>query len=182
VCLKNCKEQPFALSYLSNCLSVYLQGTTQLPLNGPSWNLIFEYISKICSENSSFIKMWQDYMKTNIHFWSYLLHYFTEWEMFQTKVVEKIKTHFVFKNFFLIVPFMRSCSTCQATNNIWCIHTACWIPMSKNTLRISNTYCFSYAKLVAQTHIKGPAEIPDGLATQLWVELLAWGICPWAPF
>ena len=32
-------------------------------------------------------------MKTNIHFWSYLTHFSLEWEMFQTKVVEKIKTH-----------------------------------------------------------------------------------------
>jgi len=30
--------------------------------------------------------------------------------MFQTKVVEKIKTHFVLSNFVLkIVPFMRKC-------------------------------------------------------------------------
>ena len=29
-------------------------------------------------------------MKTNIHFWSYL---FLKWEMFQTKVVKKVKTH-----------------------------------------------------------------------------------------
>jgi hypothetical protein len=32
-------------------------------------------------------------MKTNIHFWSYLVHFFLEREMFQTKFVEKIKTH-----------------------------------------------------------------------------------------
>jgi len=32
------------------------------------------------------------------------------------------------------------------------------------------------------TYIQGPAEIPDDLATQLWVGPLAWGICPWAPF
>jgi len=32
-------------------------------------------------------------METNIRFWSYLAHFFLEWEMFQTKVVEKIKTH-----------------------------------------------------------------------------------------
>jgi hypothetical protein len=30
----------------------------------------------------------------------YLAHFFLEWEMFQSKVVEKIKTHFVFSNFF----------------------------------------------------------------------------------
>ena len=32
-------------------------------------------------------------MKTKIHFLSYLAHFFLEWEMFQTKIVEKIKTH-----------------------------------------------------------------------------------------
>jgi len=31
-------------------------------------------------------------MKTDIHFWSYLTHLYLEWEMFQTKVAEKIKT------------------------------------------------------------------------------------------
>ena len=32
-------------------------------------------------------------MKTDMRFWSYLAQLFLEWEMFQTKVVEKIKTH-----------------------------------------------------------------------------------------
>jgi hypothetical protein len=32
-------------------------------------------------------------MKTFRHFWRYLAKFFLEWEMFQTKVVEKIKTH-----------------------------------------------------------------------------------------
>jgi len=32
-------------------------------------------------------------MKTDLHFWSYLAHFFSEREMFQTKVVEIIKTH-----------------------------------------------------------------------------------------
>ena len=30
--------------------------------------------------------------------------------------------------------------------------------------------------------VQGSAEIPNDLVTQLWVESLAWGICPWAPF
>ena len=34
--------------------------TSRLPLDGFSWNLIFENISKICRENSSFIKIWQE--------------------------------------------------------------------------------------------------------------------------
>ena len=32
-------------------------------------------------------------MNVNISFWSYLAQFFVEWEMFQTKVVEEIKTH-----------------------------------------------------------------------------------------
>ena len=36
------------------------------------------------------------HMKTNIQFLSYLSHFFLEWEMFQTKVLEKIKTHILY--------------------------------------------------------------------------------------
>ena len=32
-------------------------------------------------------------MKTYTHLWHYLAEFFLEWEMFQTKVAEKIKTH-----------------------------------------------------------------------------------------
>ena len=39
-------------------------------------------------------------MKTNIHFLSYLDHFFLEWEVFQTNAVENINTHFVFSNYF----------------------------------------------------------------------------------
>jgi hypothetical protein len=58
--------------------SVRLQGTTQLPLDGFSWNLILSIFRKS--------------LKTNIHFWSHLSQLFLQWEMFRTKVVEKIKT------------------------------------------------------------------------------------------
>ena len=44
-------------------------------------------------------------MKTNIHFWSYLAQFFLEREMFQTKVVEKIKTHILYSVMF----FGKSC-------------------------------------------------------------------------
>ena len=39
-------------------------------------------------------------MKISVHVWSYLALFFLEREMFQTKFAEKIKTHFVFNNFF----------------------------------------------------------------------------------
>ena len=51
-------------------------------------------------------------MKSNVHFLSHLAHFFLERELFQTKVLEKIKTNllcsvtvFISK----IVPFMRKC-------------------------------------------------------------------------
>jgi hypothetical protein len=47
-------------------------------------------------------------MKTYVHLWQYVFEFFLEYEMFQTKVAEKIKTHFVFNNFLTkVVPFMR---------------------------------------------------------------------------
>ena len=55
---QNCRNQLLALSFLSVCLSVraslHAHGTTVLPLEGFSWNLLFEDFSKICRENSSF--------------------------------------------------------------------------------------------------------------------------------
>ena len=70
---------------------------TQFPLYGFSWNSIFQRFSKICWENSSFIKIWQEkpvlYMKTRTQFLSHLAHFFVEWDIFQNKFVDKIKTH-----------------------------------------------------------------------------------------
>ena len=44
----------------SICQSVRPHGTTRLPLDRFSLNLIFEYFSKICREDRSFIKIWQE--------------------------------------------------------------------------------------------------------------------------
>jgi hypothetical protein len=47
-------------------------------------------------------------MKMFLHLWQYLAEFFLEWEIFWTKVVEKIKTHLMFINSFSkIAPFMR---------------------------------------------------------------------------
>jgi hypothetical protein len=48
-------------------------------------------------------------MKANVHIWSYLAVVFLEWEIFQTKFVEKIRIHIFVQFFFFkkIVPFMR---------------------------------------------------------------------------
>jgi hypothetical protein len=47
-------------------------------------------------------------MKTYVNLWSYLAHFFLEWEMFLTEDVEKLKTYFMLNNLFpKIVSFMR---------------------------------------------------------------------------
>jgi hypothetical protein len=45
-------------------------------------------------------------MLTNSYHWAYLAQFFLEWEMFQTKVVEKIKPHISYS----VIFFRKSCS------------------------------------------------------------------------
>ena len=45
------------------------------------------------------------YVKTNTHLWQYLAQFFLLCEMFQTKVVEKIKTHILCS----VTFFLKSC-------------------------------------------------------------------------
>jgi hypothetical protein len=62
-----------------------------------TWNSVFVYFSKISRADSSFVKVRQQYrtlyMKTYTCLWQYLAEFFLEWEIFQIKVVEKIKIH-----------------------------------------------------------------------------------------
>jgi len=95
------------------CPSVRPHGTTRPPLDRFSWNLIFDNFSKIWRENQSLIKIWQKwrvlYMKTDLHFWTYLVQFFLQREMFQTKLAEIIKTRILFSItfFFLNHAFHR---------------------------------------------------------------------------
>jgi hypothetical protein len=56
-CVRKISKRDYSISHV--CLSVCPHGTTLLPLDGSSWNLIFEYFSKICRENSSFTQIRQ---------------------------------------------------------------------------------------------------------------------------
>jgi hypothetical protein len=93
--------------------SVCPHGTTRLQPDGFSWHLIFENFSKIYQIKASYINISQKqrvlYTST-VGFWSYLAQFFLEWEIFQTKVVEKIKTHILCSINFSppkFVPFVR---------------------------------------------------------------------------
>ena len=98
-------------------------------------------------------------MQTNIHFLSHLAHFFLEWEMFQTIVVEKIRTHILCSvTFFLlskIVPFVIECGKILQSGSgnviIWRMRIVCCIPQAKNILRLCNTNTFSTATMVART-------------------------------
>jgi len=85
----------FIYIYLSVRPSFRTHWTTRLPLEGFLWNLIIKDFSKIYRGHSSFIKTGQEervlYMKTNKHFLSYIAQFFLEWELFQTKVLERIQ-------------------------------------------------------------------------------------------
>jgi len=96
-------------------------------------------------ENWSCIKIWKEkrtlYLKTCVDLWSYLAQYFLELEMFQTKVIDKIKTHilcsvtFSRKSCRLWDNVERCCRPGQATDdNIKRrMRFACWITKATDT-------------------------------------------------
>jgi hypothetical protein len=45
---------------ISDCPSLRPRGTTRLPLDGFSWNFVFENILKIRRENSNLVEIWQE--------------------------------------------------------------------------------------------------------------------------
>jgi hypothetical protein len=125
-------------------------------------------------------------MKANIHFLSYLAQFFLVWKMFQTDVVEKIKTHFLCS----ITFFFKSCrffryngkflsysliallsSAGRPQMTIRRMRIACWMPKSTNTLSeyvilISfplQQWLYERASLLRYTYIASPV-IPHLLA------------------
>jgi len=122
-------------------MSVRSHGTTRLPLDGFSWNLIFEDLSKICETIQVSLKSDKNnsgtLVKTNIHFWSHLAHFFLEWETFATELVEKVKTHILCSIFF----FFNYGLWCgenilqqgRTQMTIWRMRIARWIPKATNS-------------------------------------------------
>jgi hypothetical protein len=101
-------------------------------------------------------------MKTNIHFLSYLTHFFLELEMFQKKTVKKSKhtlcsiMFFFFENGAVYEKIWKNVvKRGRPQMAIWPMRLACWIPTATNThtLRICNTYCFSTATTFARKRL-----------------------------
>jgi len=125
------------------CPSVRPHGTTRPPLDRFSWNLIFDNFSKIWRENQSLIKIWQKwrvlYMKTDLHFWTYLVQFFLQREMFQTKLAEIIKTRILFSiTFFFLnhafheIMWKNIVEPPRPHITIWHMRISCWIPKATN--------------------------------------------------
>ena len=98
--------------------------------------------------------------KTDTHFLSHLAHFFLELEMFQTKVVEKIKTHVLCSVTFFLIRYVHEIrwknvleqGTPQMT--IWQMaHCMLDTQGYKHTLRLCNAHCFSTATMVRRTHL-----------------------------
>jgi len=68
--------------------------------------VFFENISNNIKFDQSLTSITGTLHKGRYIFWSYLAQ-FVEWETFQTKVVQKIKTHFLFNNFFWKSCYLR---------------------------------------------------------------------------
>jgi hypothetical protein len=81
------------------------------------------------------------YMKTNIHFLSYVSHFLLEWEMFHTKAVQNLQTHAVSSVTFFSLENRAVYETMwknivergRPQMTIWCMRIACWIHEAKNT-------------------------------------------------
>jgi hypothetical protein len=120
-------------------------------------------------------------LKTNINLWSYLAHFFLEWEMFRTKVVEEIKTHILSSTTFFLnhTVYETRCKNIVQPEGpqmtIWRMRIACRIAKATHTkphthtLRMYNTYCFSTATMVARTR----------LSVALYVHCLYCSLCNW---
>jgi hypothetical protein len=123
------------------CVSVRLSTWTISP---STWQISMRFDVWVILENRSIeykvIKIWQEkslfHTKTYAYLWSYLPKFILEWEMFPTKVVEKIITHilcsiifFPEKSYRLWDNVGKYGTAGQATddNIIWRMRIACWV-------------------------------------------------------
>ena len=111
---------------------IHPRGITQLPPDGFSWNLIFENFLKICCENSSFVKIWQEHwvicIKTNtvlIICCSVLLR---TRNVTDKSCRENQNTYFMFSNFFfencaIYRVMWKNIVELGRPKTMWCTHT-----------------------------------------------------------
>ena len=127
-----------------------------------SRNLVL-YIFRKAVEEIRFIIVLQErrvlFIKPNIQFWSYLAQFFLEWEMFQTKGVEKFETHILCsitpppENLAVYeIMWKNMLVTDRPQMAIWygacASHAGCLIQGYRHPLRVFNTCAFSTETVV----------------------------------
>ena len=90
-------------------------------------------------------------MKTDIDFLSYLAHLLLELEMFQTKIVEKLETHFVFSNFFFFenravfeIMWKNVVQQGRPQMTVWRMRFACWMTKAADTHKHTHTHTHTH--------------------------------------
>ena len=135
--------------FASSCLCVHPSfcphGTTRHPLDGFSWNLIFkcfffEKLSRKFKFHQNRTRISGTLHQTTRHFSSYLALFFWLWEMFQTNVVEEIKTHILCsRNYFFSnraiyeIMWKNTVERGRPQMTIWRMRIACRISKATNT-------------------------------------------------
>ena len=118
---------------MSVILSVYCRSAQNN--SAPTGRIFMKFdiwlFSNICGDNSSLMKIWQEwqilYWKSYVHLWSYLAEFVLEWEIFQRELLEKIKRHNLGKSCRLWHSVEKYGGIRQATddNIIWRMRFAC---------------------------------------------------------
>jgi len=147
-------------------LSALPHGTTRLPVDRFSWNLMCEYLSippppifrKSVGKNQVSFKFDKNnwyFTWRHSHLWYCLAEFYLEWEMFQTEVLDKIKNTFLCS----ITVFRESCRLWnnvgklgragKATDKAHALLAGC-VRLHTHT-RICNTCYFSMAATVPRT-------------------------------
>ena len=101
------------------------------------------------------------HIKSNEQFWSYPAHFLLDWEMFRTKVLEKITmniscpiTFFFAENFAVYeIKWQNMVEPDRPQMAIWSMRIAYWITKATDTLRQCNTYCLSTATMVSERRL-----------------------------
>jgi hypothetical protein len=100
-------------------------------------------------------------MMTCIRLW-YLAEYLLKWDMFQPKVVEKIKPHFMLSNSpppenppVYEIMWLKYGRTRHVTDDtiIRCVRFVWWVNKATDPLRIRNIYSFSTVTIVKRTRL-----------------------------
>jgi len=122
-------------------------------------------------------------MKPYTHLW-YFFHFLLEWEIFQAKVVQKIKIHilcsicFFFENRAVYEIMLQNRVEPDATDNIlrpmriaYCITEG-----YRYTIRICNAYCFSTAIIITWTRLIITFTVPYVHCLACYIYFAVWRI------